>query len=334
MLTLAQLQTSSFQTASGFCTTNPDFLEIVNDVIPRLANRGDWPGFVMPVRLCISNGCVTFPRYVGQVRRMNACKSTIAMHNNWYEFLAPKGRRSLHEWEGWCGQERSATMQYRAPVYNDIYGPNCTVRVCIDVQADIGVGVQIFGTDNNNQRLQTKNADGTWSDGITITAAIPYGSSSTFVSRIDRVVKPITQGNVRLYAYDSVANVLFDLAVYEPSEVNPSYLRYQVEAGKNWGTYGCQTGCQKTIIALVKLQFIPVVAPSDGIIFLEGSLGAIRLAVKARKEEDAGNPSTARQYWASAIEELNRCLEDSSPDDQFAATNNVFAGRTFRNRAF
>lgn len=334
MLTLSQIQNSSFQTASGFCTTSPDFLEIVNDVIPRLANRGDWPGFLLPVRLCISNGCVTFPRYVAQVRRMNACKSTIPMRNNWHEFLEYKGNRHMHEWQGWCGQERSATMQYRAPTYNDIYGPNCTVRVYIDVQADIGAGVQIFGTDNNNQRLQTKNADGSWSEGITITAAIPFGSSSTFVSRIDRVVKPITQGNVRLYAYDSVANVLFDLAVYESSEVNPSYLRYQVEAGHQFGQYGCQSGCQKTIIALTKLQFIPVSVPSDGLIFLDGAVGALRLAVKARKMEDASNMSAAQGFWASAISELNRCAEDASPDDQASVVNNVFAGRRFRNRAF
>ena len=329
MLTLADIQTSAFQTASGFCPTSQDFLDMVNQTIPRLLQRGDWPGTLMPVRVSVRNGQVTWFRNVGQVRSMHACRGNIPVRPVWYEFLEYRGGR--HQWEGERGRERHMTMQYRAPTYQDIYGPNCTVRLYIDAQEDLGATVQIFGTDNNNQPLRTNNGDGTWSDGVTITAATQsdglYGSTSTFVSRIDRVVKSKTQSTARLFAYDSVQHVLFDLAVYEPSETVPSYLRYQLDGGRPGPT------CQESVIALVKLKFLPVSSPTDGLIFLEGAQGALLHGFRAVKREEAGDTQGATSFWKLAVEELNRGLEDQDPEGP-VAVNNVFAGRSFSNHLF
>jgi hypothetical protein len=325
MLTLADIQTNAFQTASGFCTTSNDFLEMANQVIPRLLQRGDWPGTLMPVRVTVRDGQVTWWRYVGQVRSMHTCRGNIPVKPVWYEFLEGHGNR--RGWEGLCGRERTMTMQYHAPTYNDIYGPNCTVRLYVDAQEDVGATVQLFGADNNNQPLRTNNGDGTWTEGVTIAAQMPFGSSSTFVSRIDRVVKSITQSTARLYAYDATQDVLYDLAVYEPSETNPSYLRYQLDGGRP----GC--ACRESIIALVKLKFLPVAVPMDGLIFLEGTQGALLHGFRAVKREEAGDFEGASSFWKLAIEELNRGLEDADPDGP-VAVNNVFAGRTFCNRCF
>ena len=300
---------------------------MANQVIPRLLQRGDWPGSLMPVRVMVRNGQVTWFRYVGQVRSMHSCRGNIPVRPVWYEFLEWHGHRHHHAWEGWRERERQMTMQYRAPSYNDIYGPNCTVRLYVDAQEDVGATIQLFGADNNNQPLRTNNGDGTWSDGVTITAQIPFGSTSTFVSRIDRVIKSKTQSTARLYAYDATQNALYDLAVYEPSETVPSYLRYQLDGGRPGAT------CREAIIALVKLKFLPVSASTDGLIFLEGAQGALLHGFRAVKREDAGDIQGASGYWKSAVEECNRQLEDADPDGP-VVENNVFAGRTFRNHLF
>lgn len=336
-LTLAQIQTPLFSQAAGNCTTSsPDFLDMVNEVVPRLMERGDWPGSILPIRVCVKAGCVTWPRYVGQVRKINHCRGNIAVKSVWYEFLEHDHSRSrgMYSWQGWCGDERRMTAQLKVPVYNDIYGPNCTVQVYCQVPEDIGATVTIFGIDNNGQPLRTDNGDGTWSDGITITVAIPFGSTGNpyFVSRIDRVVKSRTQGNLTMFAYDTANNVLWDLAVYEPSETNPSYLRYHLDGRWNAGNPASCGGCLETIIALVKLKFIPVSSPTD-LIPIE-SRAAIKLGLLALRREMAEDIAGADQWWARAIETLNRNLENENPDSELPVQNNVFGDRTFRNQCF
>ena len=133
-----------------------------------------------------------------------------------------------------------------------------------------------------------------------------------------------------MYAYDTVQNVLWDLAVYEPSETNPQYLRYQVE---NRTIQSPTTnGCASTVIALVKLKNLPIKFGTDLVII--PSKGAMMDGLRALKCEDASDKAGASQWWASAVEKLNRNLEDSSPDDTASVQNNVFGGRTLSNQCF
>ncbi|HUD83735.1 MAG TPA: hypothetical protein VMQ67_09540, partial [Candidatus Saccharimonadales bacterium] len=167
--------------------------------------------------------------------------------------------------------------------------------------------------------MQTINANGSTSSGAIFTVqlqpgpggSVYYGSTSTPVSRIDRVVVGATQGMKRLYAFDSNQNALYDLAVYEPSETDPSYVRQQLE-GENrniWGS-GC---CDQTVIALVKLKFLPARCPTDGLIFLDGAQGALLHAFRAVKLEESQNAAGAMEFWKMAVEELNRQSEDYFP---------------------
>jgi len=333
-LTLQQIQGSAFQTAAGVCTNTRDFYDIVNEVVPRLMERGDWPGTIVPIRVCVRQGCVTWPRYVGKVRKINQCRGDIKVQSVWHEFLEHSySDREIYGWGSWCREERNMTAQYRACTYNDVPGPNCTIRIYPLVPEDVGATVTIFGVDNNQQPLMTDNGDGTYSQGITITAALQFGSSSNpfFVSRIDRVVKSVTQSNLPMYAYDTVNNVLFDLAMYEPSETNPQYERYKLDGRWNMGLPS-NGQCLESVIALVKLRFIPVSVPMDMIPL--NNRGAIKLGIRAWKREDAGDIEGARAWWTSAIETLNRNLEDSQPDDELAVQNNVIGDRMFSNRCF
>ena len=330
MLTLSNIQWGSFQTASGFCTTSQDYKDLVNLVIPRLLNRGDWAGTLLPIRACISRGCVTWPRYVNQIRNVNTCRQSVKMRNVFYEFM--EHNNCLGTYQQWCNGERQMTDQFRAPFYNDIFGSTSKLRVFPMVSQDVGVTVRFFGNDIYGQPLMTNNGDGTWSDGIILTAAFPYVESTQYIHHIDRVVKSASQGNILIYGYDASQNAMYDLAVYEPSELNPSYLRTRLD-GSSTGTC-CGGCCSETVIALVKLKFIPVVTNDDGLIFLDGAEGALLAGIRAMKREDAGDFNGAKGFWGQAIEELQRQLEDFSPDSKLSVRNNVFGARTLANRCF
>jgi hypothetical protein len=159
------------------------------------------------------------------------------------------------------------------------------------------------------------------------------------------VLKEKTEGQVRLFAYDPVNDVLEDLAVYDPGEISPTYTRYSLHVN-TMNTAGqmssscCTTGTSAgaccgtvhSVIALIKVRFIPVEFDSD--LVMIDNVDALKDQVQAIKLREAGDLQASVQFELSAIRELNRELEDHYPEDTFSAVNNVFGGYTFSNRAF
>lgn len=306
-------------------------MEMLNDTVDEYMRRGDWPGTLVPIRVCVKNGCVTWPRYVAEVRKINFCFSSAPVQTVWHEFLEHNtwcGQYGTYGWNSWCGEERRMTMQSRAPTYNDIYPSLSTVRVYPMAQEDAGATVVLFGLDQYNQPLKER-VNGVWREGVTITVAVPFGSTSVFVNRIDRVVKSVTQAKLNMYSYDAERDLLWDLAAYDPSETSPDYLRYQLSGG--WAPSSCSGDCTQTVIALVKLKNLPIRVPTDLVII--NNRRALLLGLRALKmEQSLGDASS---LWAAGIESLNRDLENQLPDSQYAVQNNIFgSNRMLTNRMF
>lgn len=334
MLTFGDVKASpEIRAVISFCPDSADFAAVINQVTRKLARRGDWAGTVVPIYVCVYNGCVTWPRYVGSVRKINLCRREVDVKNLWYDFLFGERGRECH-WASMMGASCTMVQTGKTSVFQDIQGEGRTVRAYPRCQVDIGKTVTIYGQDNNGQDLMQRDANNNWIAGMTITLASPYGSTSTFVRHIDYVLKDQTQCPVNLFAYNATTDLLEDLAQYDPSETRPSYQRTRL-GGMGMGGGGCQTTCcgrKNPVLALVKLKFIPVIADTD--LVLIDNLDALVLEIQANKAREAGDIASMRAFQADAIAELNRDLEDQSPEDEFSATNNVFGGRTFSQTCF
>lgn len=337
MLVFSDIQNDlGIQRIATYCVTTPEFADLTNAVLRRLLRRGDWAGTLQPIYLCVQNGCVVWPRYTGTVRALGWCGRQVKPENIWGSFL-PRGNSEAwrHGVRWFEGHHCYSAMiqQGRTSVFTDIQGDGRTVRAYCRCNPDIGKTVTIFGTDNNGQPLQTQNVDGSWSIGQVLTLQMPFVSTSTFVRSIDYVLKDPTQCPINLYAYNATTNLLEDLAQYDPGETRPSYERTKIQLP--WGLFtGGSTCCGAGfgVAALVKLKFIPVQFPTD--LVLIDNLDAIKLGFQSVKVgESAGGLGESKQFEAAAIMELNRQLEDESPDDQFVADNQVFASHTFTNHA-
>lgn len=324
MLTFGELKTSTASDIAGTCSGSAQFAARVNESIRRLMRRGDWLGTVVPIHVCSRAGCVVFPRYVGTVRKINVCKSPIAIKNVWYDFLEHRDRST---WGGWCGCEARMIGSTEAATFSDIFGDGRFVRAYCTARADVGKTIQLFGEDNHGQPLRTENSDGSYTEGITITFAAPFASTSIYVRRIDRVIKDVTTGDVRLYAYNPVTDILEDLALYSPSETVPSYAKYQLHA-QTWPTTtapGQNTCCPSmSVVALVKLKFIPVQVDSD--LVLIQNIDALKDMLQSLRFKENGDYATAAQYEAQSIRELNLQLRDDNPEDQMPVEVDPFNG--------
>jgi hypothetical protein len=308
--TLAEAKESQILDIVGACSGSTKFLSKMNASTERLMNRGDWVGTVQPINVCVRSGWIVWPRYAGKIRAINNCCGPMPNIDIGWNFM----EKPIYE--SYCGGRMSLTQWGKSATYNDISPGNRLVRAYIDANADVGKTVKIFGIDHSTgQALRTLNTDGSYSDGITLTLAKPYASSAVYVRSISRVIKERTEGKVWLGEYDPVTNLMKDLAYYEPSETNPDYT-------KTWLVGCCST--IKSVVALVKLKFIPVIHDTD--LVLIQNLHALKLMMQAADFETANNRDLARQYEADAIRELNVELEDETPDSQIPVVVNVFGG--------
>jgi len=325
MQSFGQFKTSTAKNIAGVSVNDPRFKEWLNKATRMLLNRGDFSGTLVPIFVCVTNGCVTWPRYVGQVRKMYSCQRDIQTKGLWYQFL------DRNCWAGWCGPSidmgngigtpgyytngnggygSPAINQGRYPVHTDIMGDGRYVRLCHRCQQDLGKAATIFGVDNGNQPLKHRNGGGDWEDGLRLILQLPYAQTTEFVRRIDRVVREETQLQVLAYAVNTNASdVLEDLAIWDGSEISPSRLRQRVFAG--CGCSGTQT---VGVTALVKLAFVPVRTDEDWVLI--DNEDGLELMFQAIKRWDAGDRLGAKQYENDAVTELNHQLQNEMPDNE------------------
>jgi hypothetical protein len=319
--TFAEIKASRIIQVANSCADSGEFASLVNEATDILMQRGDWPGTVVPIRVQVNNGCVVWPRCVGRVRKINRCNVPLKVGNLWWDFV---DHENYLGWQGapfaWgnggnfgSGHRHGAhhgslSSQGRVPTYNDVPGGNPVyIRAYALGQADVGKTVTIFGLDGNGQPLRHQDpASGLWMDGVIVTLSVPFGSTSIYVQRIDAVIKDQTQFRVPLYSYDPITNTLLDLAVYDPSETDPSYAKDRLIAH---GHANCQ--CPFTVIALVKLAFIPVVDDTDYVLI--PSTNALKKAIQSIKYGEAGDIANQESFMQAAVNELNHVLDNEEP---------------------
>jgi len=306
---------SALKDVAGKCPGGAAFKDLLNEGTSRLMRRGDWDGTILPIYVCAYSGCVVFNRYVGQVRKANVCNRTVPIQNNWSDFnVFGNDWRSC--WNTWRGAEARMIGSTRTPVFQDILGDGRLVRAYARCNADIGKTLTIFGTDNNGQTLMRKDELGNFVEGKVITLAKPFASTDVYVRHIDRVLKDKTQCPVDVYGYNATTDVLENVAHYEPSETNPAYAKYQLHTG-------C-CGNLKSVVALVKLQFVPVEVDTD-LVLIE-NLDALADYMQSLRYRKAGDTNAANDFEASAIRELNLDLHNRDDESGVTVQNDVFGG--------
>src|SRR5687768_17236047 len=137
-LTLSDLQASRLPNQLGVCPTSSDFISIVNEAVSRLIIRGHWEGSYQNMNLCVSDGCLTFPRQIASISEVSLCGEPLPISNMWYSFMP--GGDGVSYVNGCARGCPGTRFLYRGiyPTFADIVPGNKIVRLYAQSTTDYG----------------------------------------------------------------------------------------------------------------------------------------------------------------------------------------------------
>lgn len=300
--------------AMGMCSSSSEVRTIANEAHRRLVAKGKWVNLVQRYRICTSSeGCITWPRQIETIEGWQLCEYPGELRNQWYEFQS-NGPGLLTSDDSYFTMmiDRGTRV-----TFDDIYGTNKKLKVTSDVTESATAKITVLGYDQNANWIRTQ-VSGTWIDGEQIAISTTGNFSTNFFTNITGIIKPVTNGPVRLLEYDTtLATVTKSLGYYENDEEVPIYRASMIPG------LGDRSGCgnvdedgeqceTKQITVIAKLRHIDVVNDND--FFLLGNLAALKLMAMAILKENRNLFEESMAYEAKAIKELQDELSSYEGD--------------------
>lgn len=303
------------------CATSPEVVVMVNRVERRLMRikGGKWVGATARMRVCTTaTGCLAWPRQIETIEAFQVCNVPGTIRNGWYEFSL-QGPGALNADSSWYNNliDRGTLSTFDTP-------SNATSRVAVtaDVAEAAGARILIRGYDQLGAWIRTEEPplSGLYIDGeyVPITFGVTTYTTRLF-SAITGVIKPVTNGPVRLWQWDVPTGALVKpLAYYEPTEEVPIY-RASLLPGlatrhgcPPLTSCNCSTTLATQVTVMAKLRHIDVAADDDFLVL--GNEAAFALGAQALLKEKRNLWDEAQKYWASAERELQNELSSFEGD--------------------
>lgn len=198
-LTLAQAKPLLAKYAvQGSCESDPRVLEKINEARERLMTLPqNWKGKVQRFLFCSANSCITLPREILTLEAATVCNQPMKMRGPWYDMLeGGPGSGNL------CGGDSVIDRGDGYVSFVDLDEPR-NIKIYTDVPESSGARILLQGFDENGNRVRTfDSVTNAYVDGeyVALNNTTPQVSTTVF-STLDGIVKPETNGFIRLYAF-------------------------------------------------------------------------------------------------------------------------------------
>lgn len=286
------------------------FVALINLATQNLVQTGEmfW-GLHARYQFCVTDGCLVWPRQIANIEAAAVCDQPITIRNRWFEFLGTgvglRGDGSCNS-NSDCGGYRGggmALLDRATPAtcaFADIVGVNKKIKVYADVTEDAAAKILLQGYDENSQWIRTQ-VGGDWVDGEYVSISTAPVTSTKFFSALSGAQKPITNGTVRLYEYDTTLTTQRAIAIYEPDETRPSYRKQLLT---DLGCGGCCDNDSETsqVTVMAKLEFIPVRQDTDWLMI--GNFSALESEVQSILKRRNNLAQEAVTWRALAVQTL------------------------------
>lgn len=303
----------------------------VNESVQRLLNEGDWLGTIVRYNLVCAQSTITLPAFLETLIGYNTnwCNwsfFTVPGHvrGNWYEYQ-DNGPGLVTEARSYRINPQQMVPRDDTPTYLNV-DPTAgetgmKLKVYADVPEDANAYMLVKGIDGQGNFIRTEISVGNWIDGerIPINNTTPQISAHYF-SQVLSVSKPLTNGVIRLYQYNtSPVVVQSEIGFYQAWEMEPWYRRYFLPGIDSHVQAG---GQPITLHIIAKVRFKPVRADTDAIQITNFS--ALKQMLKCIEKEEEGTPQAiqaSQMYMQNAIHILNREIVNNNGKGTKATLN-------------
>jgi hypothetical protein len=259
---------------TGLVVDDARLLMAVNLAQERLSTLGEWPFQYARVKFCQRGGVVALPTMYEAIVHAAINRESVETNPPWYEFLEyGPGPYQKNEW---CNY---GLDMGESPVFFQPGDGGATITVTSTNAADTG-NVIVKGLDVNGVAQ-------------TATLALPDASSTIKWSRVNQVIKPVTQGDVVLSFTDKYGAKIL-AGDYRARDINPSFRLYRFSALSETKS--------KTVDAIVRRRLYELSADTDELFIT--NLGALRLAVKGVALLDKGDLQASELAFSAAAQIL------------------------------
>lgn len=288
-------------------TTDPRVAEYTSRAQERLLYKGKWVGTYGRFRVCVNDGCLTWPREIESIEAAAVCGCPYDLRNEWYEFLGT-GPGVVKENTNLCN---TFVDRGDACAFDDVKGTGKKLAVYCDGNEAAGsqILLRYYRGDSKAKTYTTVSGEVIEGEYITLPAAGGYAYSTyeCMAGGFYDAVKPATLRTVRIYEYTVAGGALKPLAYYEPDETNPVYRRSVVPCLSDTCNGVVVEGCGTRAIDIVgKFRQRAVTKDSDALIIQ--SAEALRLMVQAIKKEENDLWDDAAKFELRAKEVLDEQL--------------------------
>lgn len=245
---------------SGVCSYDRA-VKAINQARRLLWNKKEWNATGEYACICCANDCFTLPNRYEQIKLAWIGKNAVSLADEWFNATNAFGltaQNSCHRQITEVGGKHVVFREYTEAPYQ--------IGISIEEQDDIGVEIVFEAQD---QFSTYKN--------VTIAATNPpqKAYSTEFVTGLRSVTKPKTKGRVRVYAYNPNNGQKLLLAVYQPSDINPSFRRFRLPRT-----------CEQVTIYAMK-RYYDLELPTDLVEFGPDAMIYAILALNSRENRKA-----------------------------------------------
>jgi len=313
--------------AAGQSMADDQIMAYVNVATEELMQEHDWPSVIDRLRFNVTTGRITLPTEYERIMMMTIDRVPMQMQSPWFEFVgygldlaqpAPTPDTQidfLRDVQGVLDREECATFAdvptdttYALRVYGERDERVCGQRPNISILGYDAEDIWIRAATGNSYVCATGNGASTgngaqpnnYDDGINIPIngdTDPYFIQTTQTAKsITAISKPVTRGNVYLYAVPVAGGTPFHLGTYAPRDTTPSYRRYQIP--------GLRDGVTYHIVARCRRRFTPIVQDTD--FLLISNLPALKSMIMAVYYLEAADAEKYAAYKSIAVDILKK----------------------------
>ncbi len=305
---------------TGMNVSDSRFTDRLNLCQQELMDTGDYPGVVdrWLFKADQATGHVALPSFLDRLMSVTVDDVPRTIVSPWYEFYqyGPGQQddytaygRARRCWIDVVMDRGETPVQVPIPDSNSGMDGPWVLRIYPAVDETVGAEIPVInvqGLDDDGLIIRSLT-DGTAGDyytglNIPIDFAQGYVETTQQYSKITGVIKPATNGYVKITAWNGVDEV--ELSNYAYNETTPSYRRYYIPAIHNRGRSGVR---EKVLLGRCRKRFVPVSEDDDLLII--SNINALKSMIIAQWKRDAGDYEAYGIQKQTAVDILKREAE-------------------------